>query len=210
MVCPCCPSGCSNKDCRYIGAAPQGDCNQSPGCCCEIQPKPCYHPVMFDENGEYIISEYITTNGKCENCCPTGQWHFWVTASTTWITDDFPNGELEDNAEAWVAAAREWLEANGWTVTSYSEECIGNLEQTEDGIVGVPEPLIYLRACCDHELLCPETGDGCATVITWADGITTSGLSASWLNVPNPNYPPCPASNNGYACIPACVENPLP
>jgi hypothetical protein len=205
----CVPKNCSIKSCTIVPVPdnfpqvmPAGDCEADnvpgdPECCCEGLPQGgCFVDEIIDENGNPPPGENDWIfKGTCNPCCDGSTIYF---SAKRQVGDASP--------EAWVDNVRQYLEDNGYTnITQYSEPC--DLGGGPDRIV---DQLAWVRACCDQDLLCPDTAEDCSDIFSFQPE-ESGGLQPELFRLGDaPNTTVCPVVDGFLDCIPVCGENPLP
>jgi hypothetical protein len=219
MVCPCCAGeeDCSIKSCSIVAApggfpqtAKAGDCEENndpnlPGCSCEELPQGgCFDDAIIDEEGfPPGDSDDWVFKGKCYSGCAGSTIYFSVKAPLDQGEYETPRVPL---AEEWVDNVRQHLEDNGYTnVTQHSDLC--DLGGGPDRFL---QQIVWVRACCDEELLCPDTAEDCSDIFSFAP-VDQGGLEPQLVKVGAPaGTPVCPLIEGFLECFPVCGENPLP
>jgi hypothetical protein len=205
----CCCKNCSIKSCAFVAGplglpdiAKAGDCEENndpnlPGCSCEELPQGgCFDDAIIDEEGfPPGDSDDWVFKGKCYSGCAGSAIYF---SAKRQVGDASP--------EAWVDNVRQYLENNGYTsIAQYSEPC--DLGGGPDRVL---DQLAWVRACCDEELLCPDTAEDCSDMFSFAPD-ESGGLQPQLVRLGNaPNTTVCPVVDGFLECIPVCGENPLP
>jgi hypothetical protein len=201
--CNACCDKCENRSCTTLGGVVQGECEDKPGCCCEVDPEgSCFDPSVLDENNELTVPIIeAPLRGYCFTCC-ANEVIFSMLAS--FIQPEDPNDRPRSEAAGeWVEGVRAWMEANGYTnVSSYNVFCSkgGSSEEETNNVV-------WVRGCCDGTY--SEDAADCYDVYD-SEPADSFGLTPQ-VNLPGGGNPcSSPGSPGAGPWIPLCVPNPLP
>jgi hypothetical protein len=192
QTCCCQQDGCSIKSCSIVTGPlgfPQtvkaGDCEEnndpgSPECCCTGWPQTvCFEEEILDEQGiPPGDSNEWRFKGACLPCCSGTFYEYSIQAPDLGDTLAF--------TEQWIENVRSFLADNGFTnITPFSRPCADGGDFYDQ--------LVWVWACCDGVLACPEDEADCVDPTPENAGGVTPVVS-----------------HCSGTCPPVCVPNPLP